>query len=1415
MTVGAMKRMQRKLTAHRRPMTPMDVLRRPSFAARIQGVTMATRRVNVVYWWLLLIAATVGVMFVVSAGNTPKSYAQTTEAEPSADNAVDRPSEEDWEKLAECEAQGDWSINTGNGYSGGLQFDEKTWDSYGNGGKAHEASKEDQIKAGEKIWLDGKGWGAWPSCKDKLSLTSVPNDKSKDLILADDSESASPDSEDSETTETNDSSDSGSTASTDIRPRSRETTEDSETNNTAPNSSAGVIANSGIVSDEMKEPGFASPLAYASAVVKQDQFNTVQSASKYLASTRWRDANLYSYAPFKGGMDALNGVSNTLTAVAFLMTGLASAVFYGVQLLLMYALSIDFFSKGAYVVNSAFFKAGSALFSIEQESDGSYSYSMPILVVYAIGFTLLATLIGFALRGRQGREGLLRIAAMSLIFSSLAIWMVVRASDNVSVQDGGTGKSDVAEPLRNANLVQITSADNETVETASKSSNWSVGSPGWIMTILGSLSSSLSGFVGQITMVISNAVTSSMGQEMSQCDIYINGMHAAFAATPVAQTMGEGRVMTLIAYDRMVNSLFLQNYAAGAMSDTLGAQNAWCRMAEVDTNRPPGEQAMISRVAGLNREAVGTGGFGLIETGSGVRSDDLVANTSTWRMPNRGGSSIQVTSGELVAESGEWNFNTDGVTVGQDAGDGTGDEVEGQRSVISIASQYFGPNYGGVNPKAARDQARFYWAVCEWGKSETNEDVSDDNDRASFYPGREATVNPEWRNVVWAKGDSNRTFTKEDCASQDIISSQPNKGFGEAWTSDNVDSKASAHFEFLHESAQVESEGGDEGDEGLLDQAADWLGDKWSKTWRSIPGVGSVGTATDAMGDVMDWLTRSSPTAADMHGSRFQSAVPMVGGDSAMTYLQRANGEKPMGGIITAAVSLLLAYVIARMVGGLIIGGLIVNVMMLLVFAFGVLFLLLAMVPVRPIRNGLRNIGKTAIASTLTDGFMVFVFGAVFAFNELLRAMILPVVQDVLSSAILGGVIALLAFYSFNLLIRQFTQLDMTKISDAIKLAPIAASPALARMGFMARNPFDIAKNGLGRLGLRRGNRNARRGQSRVARKNRDQEARQRVRNDYGDDRGQRQRERDEADDRRRQKQKDKQEERKKKRQATDATLAVASATPAAPYAKAGGVATKGWRGLTDGVRKVGGKTADTTRKVARKLRDGASYSHEQADLIATGKAGYISDVWKRRTGSTSPGEEATATDTQRERTGQIFVDEDNVDQFDSKVPGSFDNSGQTQSDDPAFQALLDQHADLDPYGEGAPDGFFGSPQAAYDAADRASAPEVARTMPVGRPVGRWSPDGEQRQVDSERRMQEAQERMTQRQANSTPMNFTDDQQRTGNLIARGLGRDGDPAANRRDAAAREGGKGFVARMARAAADRMENNFRSRFDDQP
>lgn len=102
-------------------------------------------------------------------GSAPKKSGASTQ------NSAPAPSVSNgsvWDRLAQCESGGNWHINTGNGYYGGIQFNRGTWLAYGGGQyapTADKATREQQIAIAKKVQAV-QGWGAWPACTAKLGI---------------------------------------------------------------------------------------------------------------------------------------------------------------------------------------------------------------------------------------------------------------------------------------------------------------------------------------------------------------------------------------------------------------------------------------------------------------------------------------------------------------------------------------------------------------------------------------------------------------------------------------------------------------------------------------------------------------------------------------------------------------------------------------------------------------------------------------------------------------------------------------------------------------------------------------------------------------------------------------------------------------------------------------------------------------------------------------------------------------------------------------------------------------------------------------------------------------------------------------------------------------------------------------------
>ena len=91
-----------------------------------------------------------------------------------------------WDKVAQCESGGNWKINTGNGFYGGVQFAASTWKAYGGktyASQAHLATKAEQIAIARRV-LAGQGPGAWPTCSRRAGLTKANGNASAKAMPA-------------------------------------------------------------------------------------------------------------------------------------------------------------------------------------------------------------------------------------------------------------------------------------------------------------------------------------------------------------------------------------------------------------------------------------------------------------------------------------------------------------------------------------------------------------------------------------------------------------------------------------------------------------------------------------------------------------------------------------------------------------------------------------------------------------------------------------------------------------------------------------------------------------------------------------------------------------------------------------------------------------------------------------------------------------------------------------------------------------------------------------------------------------------------------------------------------------------------------------------------------------------------------
>jgi uncharacterized protein YabE (DUF348 family) len=108
-------------------------------------------------------------VLLVGTKERPKPKRSTTTSGGGSTPSASVASGSVWDRLAQCESGGNWSINTGNGYYGGLQFSASTWRAYGGSGLPHQNSRAQQIAIAQKLQA-AAGWGQWPACSSKLGL---------------------------------------------------------------------------------------------------------------------------------------------------------------------------------------------------------------------------------------------------------------------------------------------------------------------------------------------------------------------------------------------------------------------------------------------------------------------------------------------------------------------------------------------------------------------------------------------------------------------------------------------------------------------------------------------------------------------------------------------------------------------------------------------------------------------------------------------------------------------------------------------------------------------------------------------------------------------------------------------------------------------------------------------------------------------------------------------------------------------------------------------------------------------------------------------------------------------------------------------------------------------------------------------
>jgi len=147
-----------------------------------------------------------------------------------------------WDAVAQCESSGNWSIDSGNGFYGGLQFTQSTWDAYGGdayASSANLATPDQQIAIAENV-LASQGPGAWPVCGPEAGLTQDSGSPSLDTSGSTSSSSASTGS--SSSSDNSSSSNSGSSSDNSSSSNSGSTSSSSDNSSSSSSSDSSAAA---------------------------------------------------------------------------------------------------------------------------------------------------------------------------------------------------------------------------------------------------------------------------------------------------------------------------------------------------------------------------------------------------------------------------------------------------------------------------------------------------------------------------------------------------------------------------------------------------------------------------------------------------------------------------------------------------------------------------------------------------------------------------------------------------------------------------------------------------------------------------------------------------------------------------------------------------------------------------------------------------------------------------------------------------------------------------------------------------------------------------------------------------------------------------------------------------------------------
>lgn len=969
-----------------------------------------------------------------------------------------------WNIIAKCEANGDWTTNTGNGYSGGLQFSKSTWKAFGGtefAPEAYKATKEQQIYVATKT-MQEQGFGAWPTCGAKAKaagytvpkeLPAKPGTESEspritpastttnlaepdgelpgvdggDAAEVDDSElgeggqgstpgsenttspSESPDSSGTETTESADPSESPTTTAPD-------STENKEGSGGADGELYDPYEDSGKqagVDDKFKDTAYASPLQVAlNARAEGDLMNA---ANQYLSFGRWKggtgmpEGDLSTSATVGISSFNTNSISNAFGGM-MIMAGAFMA--YLIGMLLVLAISINLLGSGLYIVDLIFARIVDS-FIWTAGTDGT---KILTTIFATLLFIFLASMFLFKRSNPKERVKPILYFVLGII---LLGFVASQAKNNHPNEfDEAKNPSAIGRALESEaaeNDGEAGTAQYARVSSAnySKPSAWAMFSPGWFIAQANSLVGDLTNLINDVSTVISSAVANGVNSNRStaieECDLYHKASQAVFLGTDAASGSNQS---LLITFDNVSYKLINQSYRLASFGSTAGAGGAWCRFAEMQTERSAAEQAMISRVAGLYSDVVGTGGMGFVD------NDEAKIVNLYSSDPSKNGNASSVTPGSIVASDGTW--------TAQEGSDG------GARNGVKAAGRFFGPTLPNL---AAISEAKFYFAGCHFAQE------------------KPVTLRPEWIGVTRAYNDE--ALTDADCQDTIVNGAEVEGGFGQRNGGKDADSSVINTSMAWNFSAFRDDS--DANEDNLIEKGAkkatSFLG--IDKVFDVAKSVGSLfGVTSDGSDQILSKFdnAESDGTSVVIDGVKH----PSFSGNAPRSYWKSTNGHDGFSALIYGFLALVggwkLGTTLLPVVGGAFIG----QVIALLIMVVIALFFLLLLLPVERLRGWFKTGFLVVAASLIVTSVLALVLGMALNFATLIEGFLSPTVGNV---KMLQAVVTFLAFYltfkAILMIASNFLSIDLNSRRGLLEAGIASGSPALRELGVNAVTPFD------------------------------------------------------------------------------------------------------------------------------------------------------------------------------------------------------------------------------------------------------------------------------------------------------------------------------------------------------------------------